>query len=412
MTKRLATSLMGLALVVASCSPAAQAPASTSPAPTNTDATSPENTSPSNSGIREVSEVSCESAPADVAIVCEAFDLIKAHYVDPVPVQTLASAAIEGLETLDGNDTNEPLICVLINSSFTTACSVAAREADTSAEAAEAIVEGFAAFGLDANSTYFDESELALLEEEQQGEIEGIGALVLPEDQTIEGDDKRCSVLSETCQVTVVSTIRGAPAEAVGLERGDVIVGVDGESVLGWSVDQLTATVRGPAGTDVTITVDRAGELIDFNITRAAVEIPILAADTFGNTGYMRLQLFTDNAGDRFKVALVEMLGQGIDRLVVDLRNNPGGLLNSAIDVVSMFLETGDVVITQAPGESIAYPVNGNAIVPEDMPVIFVVNQGSASAAEVVSGVLQETGRVTVVGENTFGKNTVQRHHA
>ncbi len=409
MTKRFLFALSALSLFVAACVPQAA------------DVTTPESTQPNQgtvesgtttppSGPREVTRVNCSSAPDEVEIVCEAYDLIKKHYVDPVPDQTLASAAIEGLETLDGASSNEPLVCVLIGSAFTTSCDVAAREAENSAEAAEAIVEGFAAFGLDANSTYFDPQELELLAEEQQGEIQGIGALVSPEDQTIEGDNKQCSVLSETCKVTIVSTISGAPAEAAGLMKDDEIVGVDGESVLGWSVDQLTAAVRGPAGTDVTITIDRGGERFDVTITRAAVEIPIIESDIFDNTGYIHLQLFTSNAGERFQLTVASQLSQGIERLVIDLRNNPGGLLDAAIEVASVFLTDGDVVITQGPGETLNYPVvSGARIVPENMPVIFVVNKGSASASEVVSGVLQETGRVTVVGENTFGKNTVQR---
>lgn len=409
MTKRFLLALTALSLFAAACVPPT-ADVTTPESTSTTQGTTAPGTTTRSGGPREVSRVDCSSAPDEVEIVCEAYDLIKTHYVDPVPDQTLASAAIEGLETLDGADSNEPLVCVLFGPAFATACNVAASQADNSAEAAEAIVDGFAAFGLDANSTYFDSQELELLAEEQQGEIQGIGALVSPEDQTIEGDNKQCSVLSETCLVTIVSTISGAPAEAAGLKKDDVIVAVNGESVIGWSVDQLTATVRGPAGTDVTITVDRSGDSIIFTITRAAVEIPIIESDIFGNTGYIHLQLFTNNAGERFQTTVANLLGQSIKRLVIDLRNNPGGLLDAAIEVASVFLSDGDVVVTAGPGLSQNFPViSGRKIVPEDMPVIFIVNKGSASASEVVSGVLQERGRVTVVGENTFGKNTVQR---
>ncbi len=407
MSKRLLVVIAVLATVAAACT-VTSAPSTTEPGPTTS--TQPTTSGPTTThGQRVVSEVDCESVPEALEIVCEAYDLIQTHYVDPVADQALAEAAIEGLRGLDGADTDDPLVCVLVSEAFAGTCQVAAEQADSNDEAAEAIVEGFAAFALDANSAYFDAQELELLAEEQQGEIEGIGALVRPADETIEDENQLCSVLSATCKITIISVIPGAPAERAGLTRGDEIVGVDGESVLGWSVDQLTATVRGPAGTDVTITIDRAGERFDVTITRAAVQIPILETDVFGSTGYIKLQLFTANAGERFEFAVIGMLGQGIDTLVVDLRNNPGGLLDAAIHVTSVFLGSGDVIVTQGPDTSTSYPVLGGAVVPEDMRVIFVVNEGSASASEVVSGVLQERGRATVVGENTFGKNTVQQ---
>ncbi len=123
----------------------------------------------------------------------------------------------------------------------------------------------------------------------------------------------------------------------------------------------------------------------------------------------MRLRLFSGNAGEQFQFAVAGLLGDGVERLIVDLRNNPGGLLSAAIDVASVFISEGDVVVTQGPEDTTTYPVRGVSIVPEDMPVTVVVNKGSASASELVSGVLQETDRVTLVGENTFGKNTVQQ---
>lgn len=408
MRPRTLATLSILAVALSACTVFSSRTTTTSAAETTTTGAVVSTTSGPGS-IREVSTVDCDGATGDLVIVCEAYDLIQTHYVDSIADLALASAAIEGLEVLDGADSDEPLVCVLISEVFSTSCDVASGQADSSEEAAEAIVDGFASFALDANSTYFNERELALLAEEQQGQIEGIGALVSPEDETFEGDNKQCSVLSETCLVTVVSVIKGAPAEAAGLAKGDVIVGVNGESVLGWSVDQLTTSVRGPAGTDVTITVDRNGESIDFTITRAAVEIPIIDSEIFDDTGYIQLSLFTANAGERFQFAVANLLSEGVERLVVDLRDNPGGLLDSAIEVASVFLDEGDVVVTQGPEDTIHYPVLGVSIVDRDMPVIFVVNEGSASASEVVTGVLQEVGRVTVVGENTFGKNTVQR---
>jgi carboxyl-terminal processing protease len=352
--------------------------------------------------------VGCDPADSEVEIVCEAYDLVRRHYVDDVSDQDLAEAASLGLRELDGTTATSELVCAAPAVAFQETCEIAMGAADSSIEAAEAMVWGLTAYGLDANSVYFDAASLELVEEEQEGEIEGIGALVRAEDSS-SGESVLCSVISETCQMLILSTIAGTPAERAGLERDDIIVEVDGQDIRGQTIDEVTANVRGPAGTDVTLTVDRAGTVFDVAITRAAVVVPAVMSEVVGNTGYVALNLFTDNADDQFQAAVSGLLDQGVDNLVVDLRDNPGGLLDTSIEVTSLFLPDGDVVITESPDTSTSYPVNGNPIVPEDIDVILVVNRASASASELVAAVLQERGRATVVGENTFGKNTVQQ---
>jgi len=410
-------SLVPLLVLVSACIAGNGSPTSTSEAGATTTtsestvSTEDVSTGPTTTtaGDRDLELVDCDEAPDEMMIVCEAYDLIKTNYVDEIDDTVLADAATQGLATLDGADSSEPLVCATPSDEFTAACEIAAASANDSVEAAEAMVTGFATYALDPNSGYFDEQALDLLQEEQEGEIEGIGALVSPEDQTIPGDNKQCGVVSETCEILIVSTISGAPAEKAGLMRDDELVAVDGVAILGWTVDEVTATVRGPSGTEVTLTIERAGDDFDVTITRAAVSIPIIEQEVFGSVGYVRLWNFTGAAGSQFESAVVDLLADGVDHLVVDLRNNPGGFLTTAIDVTSLFLEDGDVVVTEGPGETTSYPVNGNAIVPDGTEVTFVVNKGSASASEVVSAVLQERSRATVVGESTFGKNTVQQ---
>lgn len=358
---------------------------------------------------RILETVGCGDAPDSVSIVCEAYELIQRHYVDDIDDEALAAAAVMGLESLGAAMSSDPLTCALPTEEFSLSCETAAATDLDSQQAAELIVAGLAAHALDANSAYFDEQAVQLLQQEQQGEIDGIGALVSPEDETIEGDNKQCGVISETCQILIVSTIEGAPAEAAGLLRGDVIVGVNGESLDGWTVDEVTSQVRGPAGTDVVLTIDRAGDQFDVSIVRAAVVIPVIDTERFEEVGYIQLRTFSSNADEQFEEAIAGLLAEGIEDLVVDLRDNPGGLLDTAIEVTSVFLPDGDVVLTQGPDGNEAYPVTGAAIIPDDLDIVFVVNKGSASASEVVSAVLQERDRATVVGESTFGKNTVQQ---
>jgi carboxyl-terminal processing protease len=175
------------------------------------------------------------------------------------------------------------------------------------------------------------------------------------------------------------------------------------------TIDEVTAQVRGPAGTAVSLTVERGGDLVDIDITRAAITIPVVVSQVVDDAGYLALTVFTENADEKFVEAVRDLLESGVETLVVDLRDNPGGLLDTAIEVASVFLPDGDVVMTESPGSSVSYPVSGSQIVPQDVEVVLLVNRGSASASEVVAAVLQERDRVTVVGENTFGKNTVQQ---
>ena len=415
MIKRNTLWLLALSLIIAACSVQVSTGDQTTTTTqavsesTTTTVTSPGSTADGESPSRELDLVDCDDATEEVSIVCEAYELISERYVDEISDEELAAAALAGLETLTASGADGLLVCATPASEFDSACDFAAGTEATDEQAAEAMVLGLAAFALDPNSTYFDKAALDLLQEEQSGEIEGIGALVSPEDRTLDEENQQCSVISATCRIYIVSPITNAPAEAAGLVRDDVIAAVDGEDINGWTVDEVTSVVRGPAGSDVRLTIDRDGELFDVVITRAAVVIPVIEQEVIGDVGYVRLQSFNSAAADLFQTAIVDVLAEGVDELVIDLRNNPGGFLDTALAVTSVFLEDGDVVKTEGPDEDLSYSVSGSTIVPEEMPVTFVVNKGSASASEVVSAVLQERGRATVVGENTFGKNTVQQ---
>jgi carboxyl-terminal processing protease len=397
-------SILALALLLAACMPVESSPSTTIPTTT----TFHDVATTADDGSRDLRLVGCDPVEPDVEIVCETYDLVRRHYVDPISDAELAAAATRGLDELDGSNSTTEVVCAAPAVAFQETCEQGARRAENSVEAAEAMVAGLTRFGLDPNSVYLDPEARALVEEEQNGEIQGIGALVIAEDSS-SGKTEACSVVTETCRLIIASTIAGTPAEAEGLKRDDVLIAVNGEDVMGRTIDEITAQVRGPAGTAVSLVVDRDGELIEFEIERAAIVIPVVVSEVVDDTGYLALTVFTENADEKFEEALTDLLADGVDTLVVDLRDNPGGLLDTAIEVASAFLPDGDVVMTQSPESSTSYPVSGNTIVPADVEVVVVVNRSSASASEVVSAVLQERGRVTIVGENTFGKNTVQQ---
>ncbi|MGI9610209.1 MAG: S41 family peptidase, partial [Acidimicrobiia bacterium] len=280
MTKpfRLAIILALSAVVISSCNIDLTSPGTSGPTPTPTPTAT---TSTVLDSGRPLEVVSCDSAPEDMDILCESYDLIRRHYVDPLGEEFLADAATSGLDDLEQTDTTSPLVCAIPADAFAETCSVAATNADTGTEAAVAMVNGLANYALDANSVYLDEEALALVEEEQEGQIEGIGALVTAEDVS-SGEAEQCSIITETCKLLIVSVISGSPAEAAGMQSEDQIVGVDGQDIEDWTLDEVTAAVRAPSGTDVVLSVVREGESLQVPITRAAIVIPVVESSTVG----------------------------------------------------------------------------------------------------------------------------------
>lgn len=392
-----------LVLVVAAC-----APSTTSETTTTTPATTTTTTVVSENG-REVNAVSCTNPPAEVAFVCEVYILIMERYVDDIDGADLAVAATADIDEIEvGTDTGT-LVCAIPDESFVETCAAVADLKLTTTETAEVIISGLIRNALDPNTVYLNPEALARVIESEQGSVEGIGAQVVAEDQTIEGENKQCQVISDTCQLSIVDTIEGTPARAAGVLARDVLLEVNGEPVIGLTVDEVISMVRGPAGSAVNLTFDRQGATVSFDIVRARVEVPVISSEIVDNTGYIRLFGFSENADERFEEAILAHLAADVEDLVIDFRGNPGGLLTSAVGVASVFLPDGDVVLTQGPEGDFNFSVTGASIVPLDMPVSVIVNRGSASASEVVVGVLQERDRVEAYGENTFGKNTVQQ---
>lgn len=395
------------ALVVTACTGDGSATSTTDEATTTSTARIDTSSSVAENG-RILETVGCADADEEISIVCEAYDIIERSYVDEVADATLAEFAIAAVSDLDGTTSDSALKCPLPSVAFNDACNALPDQAENSVEGAETIVRGMAA-ALDANSIYLDKEAVELIAEEQEGQIEGIGALVTAEDLEITEGNPQCSTITETCRMFIVSTIEGSPAEAAGVESGDFIVEVNGDPIEGWTLDEVTARVRGPAGTDVDLTFERGGSTYEVTITRAAVVIPVVSSEQFDEIGYVRLNIFSDNADEQLSEAISELLDGGISELVFDMRDNPGGLLDTAIEVTSLFLPDGEVVVTQNPESDRSFAVTGDFLVPENIPVVVIINRGSASASEVVSAVLQERGRATVIGESSFGKNTVQQ---
>ncbi len=251
---------------------------------------------------------------------------------------------------------------------------------------------------LDPHSNFMDPKSYAQMRERQEGRYYGLGITI-------------AVVESE---LTAVSIFENSPAYQKGMRRGDVIAKIIGEDTKGWTSDQAVRKLRGPKGTAVQVSIKRAGydKLIDLEVTRDEIHIPTVVGAFMldPQTGYVRLSEFGENTDAELGRALRDLQRQGMQRLVLDLRNNPGGALDQAIRVSNRFLPRGDMVVYtrgRVPNSDSDYRATEQSDF-LNLPMVTLVNRSSASASEIVSGALQDHDRSLIVGETTFGKALVQ----
>lgn len=215
----------------------------------------------------------------------------------------------------------------------------------------------------------------------------------------------------KTKDISVVSTIDGAPAQKAGLKHGDVIIAVNGKNVVGMDEAALQPLIEGPAGTQVSITIRRpsTGKVLTFKITRATIQVPNVTMHYIPEAHIADIQIvqFASGVSDQLKASIIQAKKEGATKIILDLRNNPGGYLQEAINTASEFMASGTVLIEQdSSGRQTKYNVTGQPV-DTAIPMIVLVNQNTASAAEIVSGALQDNGRSLVMGTKTFGTGTV-----
>ncbi|MDB9992095.1 S41 family peptidase [Amylibacter sp.] len=253
---------------------------------------------------------------------------------------------------------------------------------------------------LDPHSSYMAPEDFSTMQVQTRGEFGGLGI----------------EVTQENGFVKVVSPIDDTPADKAGVEAGDFITKVDGESTLGKTLDEAVDKMRGPVGSEIIITIVREGidEPFDISIIRDTIEIKAVKARTEGKTIILRVSSFTSKTYPNLKDSLEKEIKssgglENINGVVVDLRNNPGGLLNQAIRVSDAFLNSGEIVSTRGRGTRDSERYNAT---PGDLtngkPVVVLINGGSASASEIVAGALQDHQRAIIVGTKSFGKGSVQ----
>lgn len=263
----------------------------------------------------------------------------------------------------------------------------------------EAAIDGMLT-SLDPHSSYLSPEDAADMRVQTRGEFGGLGI----------------EVTQEEGFVKVVSPIDGTPADAAGIMSGDFITAVDGASVLGLTLDDAVDLMRGPVGSEIVITVVREGEIepFDVSIIRDTIKLTAVRTRTEGDTVVLRITTFSDQTYDSMRDLLAEQVEEAggienVNGLVLDLRNNPGGLLRQAILVSDAFLEAGEIVSTRSRNPQDGERFNANAgDLAQGLPIVVLINGGSASASEIVAGALQDHRRAIVVGTNSFGKGSVQ----
>ena len=250
----------------------------------------------------------------------------------------------------------------------------------------------------DPYTRFLDPKEFKEMQIDTTGELMGVGIQL--------GLDK------ETKELVVISPIDGTPASRAGVQSKDVIVSIDGASTEGMSTSDAVKLIRGPEGSEVVLGLRRDGRILNVSLTRARIELNAVksslnTAQDGSKVGYIRLKTFNANASREMRDAIRELEEQKADGYVLDLRSNPGGLLEASVDIARQWLNEGTIVSTRTrEGIRDVRRATGSALT--DKPMVVLINEGSASASEILSGALQENDRAEPVGMKTFGKGLVQ----
>ena len=245
----------------------------------------------------------------------------------------------------------------------------------------------------DPYSQYYTSDEFQTLKEQTSGSFVGIGVYI--------------GVNSENDKITIISPIEGSPAQKSGIKSGDVVVKVNRKSIESKTVDEVIKQIKGKENTTVNLTVERDGKEIDFDITRKTIVTKSVSSEVKeDNIGYLRITSFDENTYKEFKENLSNLKEKGIKGLVIDLRDNPGGLLDVCVDIADDLIGEGTIVYTKDNScKKEYYKSDKNEL---DMPMAVLINGGSASASEILTAALVDNNKAVAIGETSFGKGLVQ----
>ncbi len=276
--------------------------------------------------------------------------------------------------------------------------SQASSTAPTDIEKVRGAIAGLAASYKDPYTLYFPPVEAKKFQESIAGNFGGIGIEI----------DVKDGVL------TVISPLKGTPAELAGIKAGDTIAAIDGKPSDGLSVDEAVSKIRGPKGTRVVLTLMRGGKSLEVPVVRDTIIVPEIdeGLDESGKVYHIRLFQFTATSGELFRQAFDNFKASSAKKLIVDLRGNPGGYLEAAVEIASHFLPVGTTVVTEDHGgkaENETHQSAGYNDLPDGTKVVVLIDGGSASASEIFAGALKDNGIATIIGTRSFGKGSVQQ---
>ena len=243
----------------------------------------------------------------------------------------------------------------------------------------------------DPHSIYMNADTFEQLKEHTEGEFGGIGVTMGFKDN----------------KVTIISVLDDTPGQRVGLQAGDEITAVDGTPVTEMQPEEVAMHIRGEVGTEVTLSISRDGQTQDYKITRATIKLDTAKGVMLGDgMGYIRIASFSENTGKEFKAAYESLEQQGMKGLIIDLRENPGGLVTSCVDIANMVVPKGPIVsVVERDGSKEVHESN---LEESKYPIVVLIDGNSASASEILAGALQDTGAATLVGTKSYGKGSVQ----
>ncbi len=405
--------LLGAALLlVVACAQPAAGPAPTS---TVTSGVAPATTRVSGAPTTSMVELAlvvddCSAPQVGFSPLCETFSLIEAHHMDrPIDHSRLAAAAEAGLMDFSTDLVEPPprtLFCAIPDPVFTSLCELLAQRVRESsipvADAVEAAVVRMTETGLEPFTYYLPPEQAGSFR--ANGVVGGVGILLDARDAV----GSKCTRITAACPLEIVFVLEDNPGSEAGLVAGDLVVEIDGAPVEGLGFVEAAARIAGDETGIVEMEVERDDQSMELSIPRAPLVVPTVEIGVPSpGVGYLRIPDFEEDIPDLVREGLAELVDWPIDRLVIDLRDNPGGYLDAAVDVASSLIDGGVVVRTEGPGESEEYVAStgGEAT---GVPVTVVVNGGTASAAEILAAALRDRRGATIVGTPTFGKDAVQ----
>jgi carboxyl-terminal processing protease len=352
----------------------------------------------------EVTMQGCGTPPVTFSVLCEVVELIETNHFSPPDRPTMAAAALEAAQTFQSTDIEERprgLVCAVPSEEFAPLCeAVRAEVIETSApvtDVVEGAVDGVLSAMVDPYNVYVPPELSGSVGED--GIVPGVGVVIA----ALTAAGSPCVRVAPSCPLQVVTVLPDSAAEEAGIEAGSVITAIDGEPVEGLGTVDAAGLLAGEAGTTTILTVDST----DISLTRTAADAIPMTGEIVGSTAYLRLPEFGFATHLELHGWLAAFNEAGVGRLIIDLRDNPGGFLFSASIVGSEFVPSGILYRTQERSGNFDYPAVEGGIATR-LPLILLVNENSASAAEILAASLQERGRAVVVGAPTFGKNLVQ----